>query len=241
MKSVVLRLTLPLLLLTAPLSAAQKLEPPKKGKIKVAFVMTNGATMIDFAGPWEVFQDVHIPLRGESMDDQMPFELYTVSQSRRPIRTSGGMKVIPDYTFDDAPMPDIVVVGAQRGSKDLPAWLRKVAGEVDVLMSVCTGAFKLADAGLLDGKRATTHHDFFDSFERKFPKVELIRGRRFVEADGVIASAGGLTSGIDLALHVVSRYFGESVAAKTAEYMEYESDGWKRGVVAKVAEHGKSK
>jgi len=223
-----------LLLLATPVFAAE-LQAPKSGKINVAFVLTDGATMIDFAGPWEVFQDVHLPLRGSSMNDQMPFELYTVSEALDPIYTSGGMKVIPDFTFEDAPMPDVVVVGAQRGSEGLPAWLRKVAPEVDVLMSVCTGVSKLADAGLLKGKRATTHHDFFDLFEERFPDVELVRGRRFVEADDVIASAGGLTSGIDLALHVVARYFGEKVAATTAEYMEYESDGWKRGEIANSA------
>lgn len=208
---------------------ASELEAPSKGKISVAFVMTDGATMIDFAGPWEVFQDVHVPDRGESMNERMPFALFTVSQTRDPIRTSGGMKVIPDYTFADAPMPDVVVIGAQRGAPGLADWLRKVTPEADVVMSVCTGAFKLADAGLLDGLRATTHHDFFDRFEERFPEVELVRGRRFVEGSEVISSAGGLTSGIDLALHVVARYFGEEVAAATADYMEYESDGWKRG------------
>lgn len=236
MKNLLLWATLFLLLFTIPASAGN-LEPPKKGKINVAFVLTNGATMIDFAGPWEVFQDVHVESRGESMEDKMPFELYTVSESRDPIYTSGGMKVIPDYTFEDAPMPDVVVVGAQRGSEGLGPWLRKVAPKVDVLMSVCTGAFKLADAGLFDGKRATTHHGYFEPFEERFPDVELVRGRRFVEADDVIASAGGLTSGIDLALHVVSRYFGDEIAATTAEYMEYESDGWRSGEaeVAKTA------
>lgn len=234
MKTALIVSTLFLLLFTAPLAAGD-LRAPGSGKINVAFVLTDGATMIDFAGPWEVFQDVHVPSRGSSMDEQMPFELYTVSETLDPIHTSGGMKVIPDFTFDDAPMPDVVVVGAQRGSAGLPAWLRKVAPEVDVLMSVCTGAFKLADAGLLKGKRATTHHDFFDRFEERFPDVELVRGRRFVEADDVIASAGGLTSGIDLALHVVSRYFGEDIAERTARYMEYESDGWKRGDLAEPA------
>lgn len=230
MKTILVWSTLFLLLFAGPLSATD-LEPPARGKIKVAFVMTEGATMIDFAGPWEVFQDVHVPSRGSSMADMMPFELYTVSQTLEPIRTTGGMKVIPDYTFANAPMPDVVVVGAQRGSKDLTGWLQEVAPHVDVLMSVCTGAFKVAEAGLFDGKRATTHHDFFDRFEERFPEVELIRGTRFVEADDVVSSAGGLTSGIDLALHVVARYFGEEVAARTAEYMEYESEGWRRGEV----------
>ena len=95
-------------------------------------------------------------------------------------------------------------------------------------MSVCTGAFQLARAGLLKGIPATTHHDFFDSFAKEFPDVELRRGLRFVDS-GRIATAGGLTSGIDLALHIVSRYFGVETAAATATYMEYSSDAW-RGV-----------
>lgn len=235
MRSIALWFAASLAMILVLPATAGELKAPKKGKIKVAFVMTDGATMIDFAGPWEVFQDVHVRDRGETMDEMMPFELYTVSQSRKAIRTSGGMKVVPDYTFADAPMPDVVVVGAQRGSKDLTGWLRKVAPEVDVMMSVCTGAFQLGRAGLFDGKRATTHHDFFDAFEKDFPEVELVRGRRFVEADSVISSAGGLTSGIDLALHVVARYFGDEVAAATATYMEYESDGWRSGEVAKSA------
>lgn len=219
------------LAMSAPMLAAE-LKAPPKGTIKVAFVITDGATMIDFAGPWEVFQDVHVEGRGESMQDMMPFELYTVSESRDPVRVTGGMMVIPDYAFADAPAPRVVVVGAQRGSKQLTPWLRKVAPEADVIMSVCTGAFRVARAGFFDGKQATTHHGYFDAFEKEFPKVELIRGRRFVDADEKISSAGGLTSGIDLALHVVARYFGEDAAATTAAYMEYESNGWRKGVAS---------
>jgi len=216
-------------LLCVPASASPHLRAPAKGQINVAVVMTDGATMIDFAGPWEVFQDVHVPGRGDSMEDMMPFRLYTVGQSRDAVRASAGMQIVPDYTFDDAPAPNIIVVGAQRGSKDLEAWLGKVAPKADVVMSVCTGAFKLARAGLFEGKKATTHHNFFDAFEEQFPDVQLVRGRRFVEADDHVFSAGGLTSGIDLALHVVALYFGTDVAATTAEYMEYESNGWRTG------------
>ena len=88
-------------------------------------------------------------------------------------------------------------------------------------MSVCTGAFVVAEAGFLDGKTATTHHQSCDDLERPFPSVRVLRGRRFVEHDHV-ATAGGLSSGIDLALRVVERYLGRAAADATAEYMEYE-------------------
>jgi transcriptional regulator GlxA family with amidase domain len=212
---------------TPLVAGARKLVPPAKGHIPVAFVITDSAQMIDFAGPWEVFQDVMIESRGATMDEQMPFELYTVSDSTQPVHTSGGMTLVPDYTFDNAPAPKIVVVGAQAGkSSKMMDWLRKMSTHSDVLMSVCTGAFKLGQAGLLDGKKATTHHDYYDLFQRRFPNVSLQRGLRYVQSDGVVFTAGGLTSGIDLALHVVELYFGHDVAADTAQVMEYQGKGW---------------
>jgi len=197
------------------------------GPIRVAFVVTEGANVMDFAGPWETFQDADAPGGG--------FELFTVSDSKKPVRMTGGVRLVPDYTFADAPKPDVVVVGAQRGSDATTAWLRKVAGEADVVMSVCTGAFKLAKAGLLDGKQATTHHDFFDDLARDYPKVEVVRGRRWVESSPKVYTAGGLTSGIDLALHVVAKYHGVEVADRTAFYMEHDGNGWKDATATPIA------
>jgi len=195
-----------------------KLEPPPNGSIPVAVAISEGVTVIDFAGPWEVFQDT---MRG----DQMPFQLFTVSEKMVTIEGSSGLKLVPDYTFATAPACKVVVVPAQKGSDALHEWLRKVAPTADVTMSVCTGAFQLAKAGLLDGKSATTHHDFLDQLEKKFPKVKVERGVRFVEGEK-ISTAGGLSSGIDLALRVVERYFGRSTAERTATYMEYQGRGW---------------
>jgi len=211
------------LLVPAILCAAARIEPPANRPIRVAFVLTDGATMIDFAGPWEVFQDVMLP----GNENQGPFELFTVGASKSQIHTSGGMAVVPEYTFDKAPEPDVIVVGAQRGAPELGPWLKKMRGKSRILMSVCTGAFKFADAGLFEGKQATTHHDFFDAFAKRFPNVTLVRDKRFVQADSVVYSAGGLTSGIDLALHVVSLYYGEETAERTAAYMEYTGTRWR--------------
>jgi transcriptional regulator GlxA family with amidase domain len=206
-------------------TSSTKLTPPAKGKIPVAFAISEGATVIDFAGPWEVFQDVHVTSRGTSMDDQMPFQLFTVGEKIETLTGSGGLKLVPDYTFDNAPAPLVVVVPAQRGSQALHAWLRKVLPASDIVMSVCTGAFQLGKAGLLKGKSATTHHEFLDRFAQSFPDVTVKRGLRFVEEEKV-STAGGLSSGIDLALRVVDRYFGRDVAQATATYMEYQSKGW---------------
>jgi len=208
-------------------TALRPLTPPAKGKIPVAILVSSDAQVIDFAGPWEVFQDVHVSSRGATMDEQMPFELFTVAESTRPIRATGGLKIIPAYDFGSAPAARVIVVPAQR--QPTPAtseWLKSAAQKSDVTMSVCTGAFVLGGAGLLAGQSATTHHDFYDKFAEIFPDVQLKRGVRFVENDK-ISTAGGLTSGIDLALHVVARYFGEAVAQQTATFMEHDSGRWK--------------
>jgi hypothetical protein len=116
-------------------------KPGLDDKIRVAFVLTDGAVMIDFAGPWETFQDVMLIPPGKTMKDmKMPFELYTVSGSKNPIHTSGGMTIVPDYTFDAAPLPRVVVIGAQHGDPKLADWLRQMDKRSEVVMSVCTGA-----------------------------------------------------------------------------------------------------
>jgi transcriptional regulator GlxA family with amidase domain len=205
-----------------PAEPARPLTPPARGKIPVAFVMGPQATMIDFAGPWEVFQDVMVPERGASHDDQMPFQLFTVAETSEPLRVSGGMQVVPDHTFENAPPPRVIVIPAHQGNARTVDWIRRAGAAADLTMSVCTGAFHLARTGLLDGRTATTHHQFLDRLAREFPAVKVERGVRFVEHEKV-ATAAGLSSGIDLALRVVERYFGRDAALRTAAYMEYDA------------------
>ena len=205
----------------APIEKSGSLKPPDTDPIPVAFLISNGAVIIDFCGPWEVFQDTNVPSRQDN-----PFRLYTVAETTKPIRTSGGMQIVPDYTIANAPAPRVIVIPAQ--SEPSPAvldWIRKSSKTTDVTMSVCTGAFVLAKTGLLDGKSATTYHGAFGRFAMKFPNIDLKRGARFVE-NGNLATAGGLSSGIDLALRVVERYYGREVAEKTAYNMEYQGQGW---------------
>jgi len=199
---------------------------PRHAPLSVAFVVSSGAQIIDLTGPWEVFQDTVV-------GDNPAFQLYTVSDTRAPVTLSGGLSITPDYTFDDAPQPDIVVVGAQGkfagadGALKERTWLRAMHQKAQLELSVCIGAVQLAEAGLLAGKRATTHHDAFGAFHKRFPDVQLVAYQRYVRSDPVIFTSGGLTAGIDLALHVVDIYFGGQTARQTATYMEYEGHGWR--------------
>ena len=194
--------------------------------VRVAFVISNNFNMIDFAGPWEVFQDTMDHSKGIM---RMLMTVYTVSAGREPVKSTGGATVVPEYTFADAPQPDIVVVGAQSdGSEPVLEWLRKQHASGSTIMSVCTGAAKLAATGLMDGRQATTHHEYVDQFKQRFPKVQWQTSRRYVESGDDLYTAAGLTSGIDLALHLVEKRFGRDVAQTTADYMEYHGQDWKQ-------------
>ena len=134
---------------------------------------------------------------------------------------------MPDYAFSSEPTADLIVVPGGPGTRDeasaapVQAWLA-ARRETPLITSVCTGAFLLGAAGLLDGRRATTHHRWFDLFAERFPDVELVRDSRVVD-DGAIVTAGGVTSGIDLGLYLVARLLGDDVSAEVASVMEYSS------------------
>ena len=204
-----------------PTALASKLKPPADGDIPVAFLLSDGAVVIDFCGPWEVFNNV---MAGGRMG---AFRLYTVAETASPIRASGGMKILPDHTFANAPAPKVIVIPAQ-GNATAAAmeWIRKSSKNADVTMSVCTGAYVLAD----DRPARRQARDDASLLRTpispgSFPTVHVQRGARFVET-GNLATAGGLSSGIDLALRVVERYFGRDVATQTAYDMEYQGQGW---------------
>jgi transcriptional regulator GlxA family with amidase domain/YHS domain-containing protein len=208
--------------LEAPVPIAP-LVPPADG-VPVAFLLSDSAVMIDFAGPWEVFQDAHVTGRTAPA-----FNLFTVAETAKSIAMSDGAMIVPKYALSTAPAPKVVVVPAQ--SDPTPAtknWLVRVAQHADLMMSVCTGAFVLAEAGLLDGHSVTTHHSSFATLAMQFPNVRVKHGVRFVD-EGNIATSAGLSAGIDLALHVVARYYGEESARQTAYDMEYLSDSWLNG------------
>jgi transcriptional regulator GlxA family with amidase domain len=206
------------------------LKPPANGIVNVAFIVSEDTTLIDLAGPWDVFVSAMVTSEGQPWrggDDMvMPFNLYTVADSEKPI-SAEGVKIVPDYTFKNAPIPQVIVIPAQGGRSDEQKdWVLKNSQTADITMSVCTGASILAAYGLLDHQTATSHHMFLDKLQSKYPAVQFVSGLRYVDNDKV-ATAAGETSGIDLALHVVERYYGREIAQATAGYIEHKGDLWK--------------
>lgn len=191
------------------------LHPPSKGPINVALVMGPNLVTIDLFGPEAAFIDGDFD--GQKMVGR--FMIYTVSGTSKPIDIGvGSMKT--DFTFENAPVPHVLVVPMQESLPETLAYIKKMSATADVTMSVCTGAFLVGRTGLFDGGRATTHHSAYRAFAQEFPKVELIRDVRYVE-DPRVSSSGGETCGIDLALRVVERYYGRGAADVAAGALEY--------------------
>ena len=141
---------------------------------------------------------------------------YVVSDDTKPFRLENGVVVAPDYTFDQAPKPDVVIIGSQaaKGGDQAMAWLKRIHAQGGTVMSVCTGANWLAQSGLLDGLEATTHSDAIKSYRAKYMAVKFVSGKRYVESDPHLFTAGGYTAGLDLALHIVDIRFGRPTATE---------------------------
>lgn len=183
-------------------------------KPNVAIVIFDKVQIIDFTGPYEVFGQY-------SRND-----VYTVAAKPDPITTVMGMTVVPTYTFANAPAPDVLVVpggtiGDQRKDTDFLAWIQAQSRTSDYTLSVCNGAFLLAEAGILDGLQATTFYHLLDDLAEQFPAITVVDNQRFVDNGSVITSAG-LSSGIDAALHVQARLHGPAWANAIALNMEYD-------------------
>jgi transcriptional regulator GlxA family with amidase domain len=197
------------------------LPPPAAGPIPVAVPISDGTVALDICGPWSVFDGARRSGAGDAL-----FRLYTVAEGMEVITASAGMRLVPNYTFETAPLPRVIVVpGQAKPGEKLLNWVRDTSPQADVTISICTGAFVLAHAGLLNGKPATTHHNAYADLSMEFPDIVVKRGMRFVET-GNLATSGGGFSGVDLSLRVVERYFGKDVAAETALRTEYQGTGW---------------
>ncbi len=192
----------------------------------VAVFVYEGVEILDFGGPSEVFAASGITDKDGKW--QNAFNVYIVAESKKTIKSQGFIQVTPQYSILDCPKPDIIVLpggntGPSRKNPKVEEWILENYKTSEVMMSVCTGAFILGDAGLLDGKKSTTWYGRIDALKENYPNTTVIEETRFVD-NGKIVTTAGVSAGIDGALHIVSRLLGPEAAAATAKYMEY--DKW---------------
>ncbi len=199
----------------------------RSGPIHVGILIFDQVEVLDFAGPYEVFSRARLEAGAASRrtDDDAPFRVFTVAATASSIRATGGLGVEPDFDFASTPRIDLLIVPGGFGTRPLLDdartidWIRHTADGAGWVTSVCTGALLLAKAGLLSGRKATTHHLAYDLLEQAADDVAVVRGVRWV--DDEVLTAGGVASGIDMAFHLVERLLGKDVADETADYIEY--------------------
>ena len=189
-------------------------------KKNLAIFIFPDVEVLDFAGPFEVFSVTNELNRDELLN------VYTVGETRDPIRAKNGLRVIPDVDINASIPPDYLVIPGGFGTRALLEnqtvldWISRTAKTCDNILSVCSGSLVLARAGLLDGLEATTHHEIFDMLESLAPEATIVRDRRFTD-NGKILTSAGVAAGIDMCLYMVGRLFGQTQASATAAYIEY--------------------
>lgn len=192
---------------------------------RVGILIFPAVEVLDFCGPYEVFSVTRLN-EERRREDSSPFEVLLVAQTAEPVVATGGLRVIPDVTLESCPALDILVVPGgwgtrtEIGNQRLLTWIAERARQVETLTSVCTGAMLLGQAGLLDGRRATTHWRSLDQMRRAFPVV-TVEDKLHVVEDGHVLTSAGISAGLDMALRVVTHCFGEAVGRATARHMEY--------------------
>ncbi|GAK09451.1 DJ-1/PfpI family protein [Geomicrobium sp. JCM 19038] len=197
---------------------------------EVGILLFDYVDVLDFAGPFEVFnltvfKESDVNKLFTNQLDSKPFRVSTVSEDGQTVTAHNGLRVTPDYCFNNHPAFDIIIVpGGPLKAMQLVQQNKKIINWINVhreqlVASVCTGAFFLGQAGLLSGKQATTNRVALSMLEHTFEDVEVIRGVKYVDAGQVITSAG-ISAGIQMSLHVVERLFDEETAKRTARTIE---------------------
>ena len=189
----------------------------------VAVLIYDNVELMDFCGPYDVFSI------GNKMSLENPFNIFTVSESEGEIITQNGLSVNSQYSINNCPKIDILIVPGGQGSRkemkneNLLNWIKSCYTESELILSVCTGALLLANCKLLDGLYATTHHNAIELLKVTAPKAKVVADKRFVDNGKIILSAG-VSSGIDMSLYVLGKLLGEDLVLKVKENMEYD---WK--------------
>lgn len=205
-------------------------------KRKVGILLYDYVDILDFSGPAEVLSltsnskaEQSLTLYKKELLPTRPFEVLTITENGMQIKTHSGIKVVPDYGIDNHPELDILIIpgGPVRAvqsmvkNKKVQDWIIKHKS-IEYICSVCTGAIILGETGLLNGKRATTHHLALKMLQESFPDIQVVSESKVVQDSNLITS-GGVSSGINMALYLVERIKGKSTSERIAATIEFQS------------------
>lgn len=189
-------------------------------KMNVGIYIYNDAEVLDFSGPFEVFTTASRVSEGDE-----PFKVFLVGQSGGTVTARAGYRVIPDFGFHNHPEIDVlIVVGGDHSDEinkpDVIEWISVQSKKSKIVASVCTGAFLLAKAEVLQTETVTTHWDDIADLRGMFPTLRVVEGVRWVD-EGELITSGGISAGIDMSLHLVGKLHNTALAEKTARQMEF--------------------
>ncbi len=193
----------------------------------VGIFIFDNVEVLDFAGPYEVFTTAsRVFNKTASSPENLAFEVFTVGKTKQSIYARAGLKLHPDYSITSHPTPDLLlipggVVSKELEDNDIISWIKSTSSHTTITASICTGAFLLAKAGLLEGKSSTTHWEDIDDLRTLFPTLHVEENRRWVDEGSIVTSAG-ISAGIDMSLHLVERLMGQELAVNTAKQMEFD-------------------
>jgi transcriptional regulator GlxA family with amidase domain len=185
----------------------------------VGIVVFDDAEELDWVGPWEVFKMARL--------GQQELRAVLIAERAEPVRCAGGMRVIPDHSFADAPPLDVLLVPGGQGTRVemknpvLLEWLAAAAEGCRWVTSVCTGSALLHAAGLAKGKRITTHWAYLEELRANAPDATVLERVRYVR-DGNLVTAAGVSAGIDMSLWLVGQMYGVDHARTVQRAMEYD-------------------
>jgi transcriptional regulator GlxA family with amidase domain len=190
----------------------------------IAIYLFPDVEVLDFAGPYEVFTTASRVFKRRNPDASELFRVFTVAQTAGLVRARAGLEVKPDHMIAEHPPIDVLVVPGGVVTRQLDApevieWIARQHRETRITASVCTGAFLMAKAGVLEGKSATTHWEDIADLRAMFPQLQVLENRRWVD-EGKVVTSGGISAGIDMSLHLVERLAGRELALATARQME---------------------
>lgn len=194
--------------------------------LHIAIYVFDQVEALDFAGPYEVFTTATRMHARNAPQDAPAFEVFTVGRTREAVRARAGLNIEPDHTIADHPRIDCLivpggVVDKEQGKQDVIDWIAAQATQVRITASVCTGAFLLAQARLLDGLTVTTHWEDIADLRAAFRALKVVEGPRWCDQGSLVTSAG-ISAGIDMSLHLVERLHGRALAERTARQMDFD-------------------